>query len=173
MAVAHGAAQAIPIVDVVNPAEPIEVDSVSQSYSFTHDITDDFNPLFDIITSATISINLSDPDPGDGNGNRERVSITLDSQEATTFNNVGLTYNYTALIPSINDLNADGMLKILLRTLDTNGAGTFYGNFFFDNSTLTAQVTKGNPVPEPTTLALLSLGLAGLGYARCRKARKV
>jgi hypothetical protein len=43
-------------------------------------------------------------------------------------------------------------------------------NFATASALLSGDQLVGTPIPEPTTLALLSLGLAGIGYSRKRKA---
>ena len=180
MTVAGGVANAVPIFDIVDPAQDIEVSVLNPEYTFFHDLTDGiapdlFVPAIDIIDSATISINFTD------DGGSETIEITIGALTPSVINNIGASRNYSAVIPSIFDLQLDGKLMVLLST-ESRPSGV--GNFFFADSTLTAQVIRGNPnsftgggiitgdgiegqqVPEPATFAMLSLGLAGLGFVR-------
>jgi hypothetical protein len=171
----HGAANAIPVIDVVDPDPDAPISSADPDYTFTHDITDgvapgNFVPGTDIIDTATISIMLTD------SGGSESIEITIDEERAITIDNIGSSASYTAVIPSIADLQLDGLLLVQLTTASRPSG---IGDFFFASSTLTAEVTKGIPdarppgpsqVPEPSILALLSLGLVGIGVSR-REAR--
>lgn len=56
-------------------------------------------------------------------------------------------------------LNTDGLLGVTITSLS--------GDFFVGNSTLSVNTRS---VPEPGTLALLALGVFGLGWARRRSA---
>ncbi|WP_165855289.1 PEP-CTERM sorting domain-containing protein [Marinobacter sp. JSM 1782161] len=78
----------------------------------------------------------------------------------------GMTFSYEALFGSSLD---DGQV-FYVSLIDTDGLGeiTFYSNNESDGYGID-NVTVGE-VPEPGTLALLGLGLAGVGVMRRRKA---
>ena len=131
------------------------------STQFTFDITDDGFVPGSLITSAEITLDLSD-DGGSGDGS-EKITLSLDGSSLTYTDNA----NHQAVI-TLSDftLLADG--KILVVVL---GAST--GDYFFDGAKLTVvddpdagSETSAAAVPAPA--ALLILG-AGALAAACRR----
>ncbi len=157
-----GAALATPMtwVDTYD-ANPDQYVGWFDSYSYTHDITDNgFTPLQDVAFTYTLSIGLYD----DGG--------FWDSGEIAVIDQPGVlgdtTYNFNY---SNNDIGFSiaGLLSVnLLGTVDVT-IESWYGDFYFDYSTLTVKGEDFAPVPEPGTIILLGAGLAGLALYRRRK----
>jgi hypothetical protein len=144
--------------DVINTSNP---------YNFTFDLTQlpiGYNAGVDTIGSASVLFTLKDTGPA--------------SNETFTFS-VGLNNlflgNGSAVPNSGQDYGAFSITNAPLSSLSNTGkvnvritANT--GEFRFVSSTLTADVTLGDDspalVPEPLTLALMGIGLAGIATAR-------
>jgi hypothetical protein len=142
--------------------------------SYTHDITDDVNfSGGDIVTEAYLELDFTN-DLTDGTrffglvrwDYREFASYAVDEAGAVYMGEVD-NENFSGLYLNVDWLNDDGLLDVTVSVSNDLGTATAW----LDHSRVYGTAETA-PVPEPSTILLMGVGLLALGYSRKRFLKK-
>jgi hypothetical protein len=147
-----------------------------ETYWYQHNIADagsgSFTPFQDLVEKFTLTVNVYD-DSSDLRGilGGEVAELTIHGYIADIFGDLSgqevyesdwtdFTLSNGWTFTGLFELNTAGRLTV--------GIKSWFGDFIVGDSTLVAEGYT-HQVPEPGTIALLGLGLLGVGFARRKK----
>jgi hypothetical protein len=182
-------ASAVTITSPTNSTDVYLSSSRGEVHSTSFDLnisgfTNGFVTGVDTLKTVILSIFLKDDKALDGNdvykitlgsgSNTQNVSGNNFSDDIWSWGSfswvLGTAFESITLdTKALNDLRPDGKINVTIEATS--------GDFIFDKAYLTADVTRGviaSPpasVPEPTTIALLGLGLLGFAASRRKSAK--